>query len=71
METIIHQSKKLFRKIRLQYISHMIDIYKEQKDKVEIRIKQLKERRKNNAEIKIAEKYITPINERVENVTLL
>ena len=67
----MQQSKKLFLKIRLQYISHMIDIYKEQKDKVEIRIKQLKERRKNNAEIKIAEKYITPINERVQNVTLL
>ena len=46
METIIQQSKKLFRKIHLQYISHMIDIYKEHKDEVEIRIKQLKERRK-------------------------
>ena len=71
METIIQQSKQLFHKTRLQYISHMIDIYKEQKDEVEIRIKQLKERRKNNAEIKITEKYITPINEQVPNVTLL
>ena len=46
METIIQQSKKLFPKIHLQYISYMIDIYKEQKDEVEIRIKQLKERKK-------------------------
>ena len=68
METIIQQSKKLFRKIHLQYILHMIDIYKEHKDELEIRIKQLE---KNNAEIKIADKYITPINERVANVTLL
>ena len=71
METIIQQAKKLFHKTSLQYISHMIDIYKEQKDEVEIRIKQLKERRKNNAEIKITEKYITPTNKRVPNVTLL
>ena len=46
METIIQQSKILFCKIRSQYISHMTDIYKEQKDEVEIRINQLKKRKK-------------------------
>ena len=71
METIIQQSKILFCKIRSQYISHMTDIYKEQKDEVEIRINQLKERRKKQCGNQNCREYITPINERVANVTLL
>ena len=71
METIIQQSKILFCKIRSQYISHMTDIYKEQKDEVEIRINQLKERRKKQCRNQNCREYIRPINERVANVTLL
>ena len=49
----------------------MTDIYKEQKDEVEIRINQLKERRKKQCRNQNCREYITPINERVANVTLL
>ena len=41
---VIQESKMLFSKIRLQYLSYMIDIYKKQKADVEINIKQLKGR---------------------------
>ena len=47
----------------------MTDIYKEQKDEVEIRINQLKERRKKQCRNQNCREYITPINERVANVT--
>ena len=49
----------------------MTDIYKEQKDEVEIRTNQLKERRKKQCRNQNCREYITPINERVANVTLL
>lgn len=54
----------------------MTDIYKEQKDEVEIRIKQLKYRRRNKETCKetcckIAKKHIIQINERETDVTLL
>ena len=47
----------------------MTDIYKEQKDEVEIRINQLKERRKKQCRNQNCREYITPLNERVANVT--
>ena len=47
----------------------MTDIYKEQKDEVEIRTNQLKERRKKQCRNQNCREYITPINERVANVT--